>query len=81
MALQKVFPGIQKVSDEIRHDDDLDMDYRSTSWNLGGHKIDVNVEIEGPSRGMCRARVDGGTASDSLDEGGLLSWLCNLLGR
>lgn len=74
MALDKFIPGLKKIRSQDCYDDDMGMHYKATSWDLNGHRIDVNLN----DNGYCRGRVDGGDATPSMDEGGLLAWLQNI---
>ncbi len=68
---------VRVVSDEMKHDDDLGMDYRALKLELpDGRGVRVSQNQEGYVRAKCGDEVTG-----SLDEGGFYSWLMRLLDK
>lgn len=72
--IQKI-PGMKLISDTNKTDGD-GIPYRETKWRYGDRTIDVNIDDLG-----YHARIDDGSSSVRMDEGGLVGWLMRVLGR
>lgn len=66
----------RKLSDEIKTDPETGQKYRATLWNVGGHKTQINQDLD---TGAYHVK-GGGSSVINTDEGGVIDFLLRMLG-